>query len=80
MPLDTDSLTANREISPGKTHFFHAYACRIYVDAYSQISDFSVTCHLIRRRRLVCGCCSSGQRFATGFLQTPPRDDALAFR
>ena len=59
---------------------FDAYACRIYVDACCQVLDFSVTCHLIQRRRLVCDFCSSGQRFAMGFLQPPPRDNALAFR
>jgi len=89
-PLDADSLAASHETSPGKTHSFHAYACRIFRQRRIclwqnalpsvQVPDFSVTCHLIRHRRLVCGFCSSGQRFATGFLQTPPHDDALAFR
>ena len=31
-------------------------------------------------RRLVCDSCSSGRSFAYSFLQTPPRDDALAVR
>ena len=33
-----------------------------------QVLDFDVTCHLIRHPCLVCGFCSSGQRFATGFV------------
>ena len=39
-----------------------------------QVSDFEELCLLIRHGRLVCDFCSSGQRFAFGFLQIPPRD------
>jgi len=39
-----------------------------------QVLDFEDTCLLIQLRRLVCDVCSSGQRFACGFLQIPPRD------
>ena len=42
-------------------------------------SGFIVTCQLARPHSLLWGSCSSGHRFAYGFLQTPPRDDALAF-
>ena len=42
--------------------------------------DFVVTCQLIRLPCLVCSFYSSGQRFATDFLQTPPHGDALVFR
>ena len=38
-----------------------------------RVSDFEDIGLLIRRGRLVCGFCSSGQRFACGFLQIPPR-------
>src|SRR5580704_17170177 len=31
-------------------------------------------------RRLVCASCTTGRHFAYSFLQTPPRDDALAVR
>ncbi len=31
-------------------------------------------CPLIQLARLICDFCSSGQRFACGFLQIPPRD------
>src|SRR3990172_6999096 len=39
-----------------------------------QVSDFRDICPLIRYVRLLCDSCSSGQRFACGFLQIPPRD------
>ena len=39
-----------------------------------QVSDFEEICLLIQLWRLVCGFCSSGQRFACGFLRIPPRD------
>jgi hypothetical protein len=35
---------------------------------------------LARRSRLISGFCSSARIFAPRFLQTPPHDDALAFR
>jgi hypothetical protein len=42
--------------------------------AFVQISDFEDIGLLIQLARLVCVFCSSGQRFAGGFLQIPPRD------
>src|SRR5262245_45639847 len=39
-----------------------------------QVSDFEDHCLLIQPYRLLCGSCSSGQRFAYSFLQIPPRD------
>jgi len=47
-----------------------AYTCMPSV----QVWDFEDNGLLIRHARLVCDFCSSGQRFACGFLQTPPRD------
>ena len=38
-----------------------------------QVLDFEDTCLLIQHARLICDFCSSGQRFACGFLQIPPR-------
>jgi|GEM_PF-1199219 len=38
-----------------------------------QVLDFEDNCLLIRHGRLLYGFCSSGQRFASGFLQIPPR-------
>src|SRR5690606_13092509 len=40
-----------------------------------QVLDFEDIGLLIQHRRLVCDSCSSGQRFAFGFLQIPPRDE-----
>ncbi len=37
-----------------------------------QVSDFEDNGLLIRYARLICDSCSSGQRFACGFLQIPP--------
>jgi len=35
-----------------------------------QVLDFGETCLLIQHERLLCDSCSSGQRFAMGFLPT----------
>jgi hypothetical protein len=44
-----------------------------------QMEDFAVTCPLVPDApRLISGSCSSSRSFGFGFLQTPPRDDALA--
>jgi len=45
-----------------------------------QVSDFEDNRLLIRHVRLICDSCSSGQRFACGFLQAAPRDATLAVR
>jgi hypothetical protein len=37
-----------------------------------QVLDFEDICLLIQLCRLLCGFCSSGQRFACGFLRIPP--------
>src|SRR3989441_12640469 len=39
-----------------------------------QVLDFEDIRLLIQLARLICDFCSSGQRFACGFLQIPPRD------
>src|SRR5690606_33308349 len=44
-----------------------------------QTLDFEIMGPLIRCARL-CGSCSSGQRFAMGFLPTSPRGAAVALR
>ena len=41
-------------------------------------TDFAVRCRLVRRLRLISGSCPSARASAPRFLQTPPRDDALA--
>ena len=40
--------------------------------------DFVISCSLVQAHGLLSGSCSSGRGFASGFLQTPPRGDALA--
>ena len=45
--------------------FTHAVSVRLL--------DFGLSGSLIHGIRLICGFCSSGQGFASGFLQTPPR-------
>ena len=45
-----------------------------------QVSDFKDNCLLIQHDRLICDFCSSGQRFACGFLQSTPHDGNLAVR
>src|ERR1035437_3030536 len=42
--------------------------------------DFAVIRPLVPALGLLSGFCSSGRGFAPRFLQTPPRDDALALR
>ena len=51
-----------------------AYACRIYSLRSGQVLDFEDIRLLIHSGCLVCGFCTSSQRFACGFLQIPPRD------
>jgi hypothetical protein len=43
-----------------------------------QVWDFTDNCLLIRHAGLLCGSCSSGQRFAFGFLPTVPYNTAVA--
>jgi hypothetical protein len=43
-------------------------------------SGFAVCCQLALPHGLLSGLCSSNCMFASGFLQTSPHDDALAFR
>ena len=46
-----------------------------YTSALSvQVLDFESFGPLIQRGCLLCGSCSSGQRFVSSFLQIPPRD------
>ncbi|MFC1826481.1 hypothetical protein ACFLZQ_00920 [Thermodesulfobacteriota bacterium] len=45
-----------------------------------QVLDFEDNRLLIQHDRLICDSCSSGQRFACGFLQLTPHDGNLAVR
>lgn len=67
-----------REISPGTHTFFRTYTCPVYCWRSVQLLDFSLYGGLIHASQPIRDFCSSGQCFASGFLQTPPHDDALA--
>ena len=67
-----------RETSPGTHTFFHTYTCPVYCWRSVQLLDFSLYCGLIHASQPIRDFYSSGQCFASGFLQTPPHDDALA--
>jgi hypothetical protein len=68
-----------RETSPGTHTFFHTYTCPVYCWRSVQLLDFSLYGGLIHASQPIRDFCSSGQCFASGFLQTPSHDDALAF-
>jgi hypothetical protein len=66
-----------REISPGTHTFFPTYTCPVYCWRSVQLLDFSLFGNLIHAFQPI-RTTFTGQWFASGFLQTPPRDDALA--
>lgn len=59
-----------REISPGTHTFFHTYTCPVYCWRSVQLLDFGLFRSLIHASQPVRDFCSSGQCFASGFLQT----------
>ena len=65
-----------REISPGTHTFFPSYTCPVYCWRSVQLLDFSLFSDLIHAFQPI-RTSFTGQRFASVFLQTPPRDDAL---
>ena len=67
-----------REASPGTHTFFHTYTCPVYCWRSVQLLDFSLSCGLIHASQPI-RTSFTGQCFASGFLQTPPHGDALAF-
>src|SRR5687768_2085439 len=67
------------QTSRGKTQSFPCISAGFIKHTPTQKEDFAVTCQLIPGvPHLVSGSCSSPRSFGLGFLQTPPRDDALA--
>jgi len=62
-----------------RTHL-HAYARRIYMQTLRTGIGLESIGPLIQLACLICDFCSSGQRFACGFLQIPPRNGHLAVR
>ncbi len=67
-----------REISQGTHTFFPTYTCPVYCWRSVQLSDFGLLRNLIHASQPV-RTTFTGQCFASGFLQTPSHDDALAF-
>ena len=66
-----------RETSPGTHTFFPTYTCPVYCGRSVQLLDFSLLGSLIHASQPI-RTTFTGQWFASGFLQTPPHDDALA--
>src|SRR5215208_4655489 len=67
------------QISRGKTQSFPCISAGFIKHTPTQKEDFAVTCQLIPGvPHLISGSCSSPRSFGLGFLQTPPRGDALA--
>ena len=65
------------ETSPGTHTLFPTYTCPVYCWRSVQLLDFSLLCNLIHASQPI-RTTFTGQWFASGFLQTPPHDDALA--
>ena len=74
-PLNDSSLTAKLQTSLGNA-LSPSRLCPPHSTAKLsvQVSDFECKHLLIQLDCLICDFCSSGQRFACGFLQIPPRD------
>ena len=66
-----------RETSPGTHTFFPTYTCPVYCWRSVQLLDFSLLGNLIHASQPI-RTTFTGQWFASGFLQTPPHDNALA--
>ena len=65
------------ETSPGTHTLFPTYTCPVYCWRSVQLLDFGLCGNLIHASQPI-RTTFTGQWFASGFLQTPPHDDALA--
>ena len=65
------------ETSPGTHTLFPTYTCPVYCWRSVQLLDFGLFGNLIHASQPI-RATFTGQCFASGFLQTPPHDDALA--
>ena len=74
-PLNDSSQLAKLQTSPGNAPS-PSRLCPPHLQPQLSVpvSDFEDNCLLIQLDCLICDFCSSGQRFACGFLQIPPRD------
>ncbi len=69
----------SRQISQGKTQNVSRVGAGFIKHTPLRMEDFAVTCPLVPGvPHLVSGSCASPRAFGLGFLQTPPRGDALA--
>ena len=67
------------ETSPGTHTLFPTYTCPVYCWRSVQLLDFGLCSNLIHASQPIRTTFTfTGQWFASGFLQTPPHDDALA--
>jgi hypothetical protein len=53
-------------------------ARRVYATTLLMVTGFTFLSRLTQMPRLLRDSCSSVQRYASGFLPTPPHDDAVA--
>ena len=73
-PLDAGS-TRQIDRSPRVRRATFTLMPAAFTSVFSvQVSGFEDNCLLTQYGRLICDFCSSGQCFACGFLQIPPRD------
>ena len=73
------SQTARRQVSPGKNIDFPRTLAAFTTSPLDLLRASLFLASSPNRHGLICGSCSSSRRFASGFLQTPPHGDALAF-
>src|SRR5262249_53311833 len=67
------------ETSRGKTQSLRCVGAGFIKHTPARMEDFAITCPLVPGvPHLLSGSCSSPRIFGLGFLQTPPRGDALA--
>jgi hypothetical protein len=78
-PATLSPLRDSRQISQGKAQNVWRVDAGFIKHTPMRMEDFAVTCPLVPGvPHLVSGSCSSPRAFGLGFLQTPPRGDALA--
>ena len=73
------TLIVGRQVSPGKNVDLPCTLAQ-FTASTLDCSGFVVVCQLAQPHGLTSGSCSSSRSFASGFLQTSLRSDALAFR